>query len=104
MGFLKMGNRFKNRKFDYIPRYYDQDKEELERRIKRYNQTSYDDTELAKQRIRGGFKKKMRAQDGYSSKSQKRSNRILLVTIIGLIILTVKILVDYLPRIIASLE
>lgn len=103
MGFLKLGNRFKNRRFDYVPRYYDQDKEELEKRLRRYDRT-YDSTELAKERIKGGFRKKMKTQDNYSSKSQKRSNRILLATIVGLVILTIKILVDYLPRIVASLE
>ena len=101
MGFLNFGKRIKNRSFDYIPRYYDQEKEELEKRLKRYK-SSEGDTELTKERIRGGFRRKYQAKDDYSSRSQKRSNRILLITLTVLIILTYIFLTEYLPKIVAT--
>ncbi len=103
MIFFKMGKNIKHRKFDYIPRFYDEQKEELEKRLKRYD-TTISDPELAKERIKGGFRKKYRAKDNYSSKTQKRSNMILMATVVILLLLTTIFLVEYLPRIIASFE
>ncbi len=103
MSFLRFGKKIKNRTFDYIPKYYDQDKEELEKRLKRYKPQP-GDTELTKQRIRGGFRRKYNTKDEYVSRSQKRSNLILVATLIILIILTYVFLSEYLPRIVATFE
>ena len=103
MAFLRFGKRVKNRTFDYVPRYYDQDKEELEKRLKRYKPKE-GDTELTKQRIRGGFRRKYQVKDDYTSRTQKRSNLILLATLVILIFVTYIFLVEYLPKIIASFE
>ena len=103
MGFLNFGKRIKNRKFEYIPRHYDQEKEELEERLKRYK-PSAGDPELTKERIRGGFRRKYRTKDEYTSKSQKRSNRILFATLVVLLFLTYIFLTEYLPRIIATFQ
>ena len=103
MGFLNFGKRIKNRSFDYIPRYYDQDKEELEKRLKRYKPTE-GSTELAKERIKGGFRRKYQVKDEYTSKTQKRSNRILLITLVVLLFVTYIFLTEYLPKIIATFD
>ncbi len=103
MGILNFGKRIKNRKFDYVPRHYDQEREELEDRLKRYKIRD-GDPQLIKERIKGSFRKKYRTKDEYSSRSQKRSNRILLVTLVVLLILSYIFLTEYLPRIIASFQ
>ena len=103
MGIFNFGKRIKNRQFDYVPRYYDPDKEELENRLKKYRR-EVSDTELSKQRIRGGFRRKYRVENDYAKKSVRRSNRILLMTICVLLLLTYLFITEYLPKIIAAFE
>ena len=105
MAFLNFGRRIKHRQFDYRPRYYDPDKEELENRLDKYSGNKpKGDTELTKARIRGGFRRKYRVSDDYSKKSNRRSNVILIFTILGLLLLTVIFISEYLPKIIATFE
>ena len=47
----------KHRKFDYIPRFYDPAKEELEERLQKYDDKEVDRTELAKTRIKHGLRR-----------------------------------------------
>jgi len=103
MGFLNFGKRIKNRSFDYIPRHYDPQKEELEERLKRY-QTDASSPELTKERIRGSFRRNYRVKDEYTSRTQKRSNRILLGTLLILLLISYIFLTEYLPQIVASFE
>ena len=103
MGFIQFGKRIKHRSFDFIPRYYDQEKEELEQRLKRYR-AEPSDTEMSKERIKGGFRKKYRTKDEYTSKSQKRSNTILLTVLATLVFISYLFLTRYLPKIVAMLE
>ena len=104
MAFLRFGKKIKNRSFDYMPRYYDQEKEELEKRLSRYKKTQSDDTELTKERIRGSFRKTYRVKDEYTSRTQKRSNYILLGTLLVLIFFTYIFLMEYLPKILEAFE
>lgn len=104
MGFLKFGSRIKNRSFDYIPRHYDPDKEALEQRLKRYGSSDEDDTQLAKERIKGGFRRNYRSNDTYSNQTKRRSNKILFGTILILLFLTYYFLVEYVPQIVATFE
>jgi len=105
MGMFGLGKqRFKHRRFDYVPRHYDPEKEALQRRLARYQNADDVDTEQTKARIRGSFKRQKAPADAYNSKVQKRSNRILLITLIILVILTYQLLTVYLPRILESLE
>ncbi len=103
MGLFQFGKRIKNRQFDYTPRYYDPEKEELEQRLGRYNQNSTD-VDLTKVRIKGGLRKKYRVNNEYSQTIRNRSNRILLFTIVILLLITFYFISEYLPRIMASFE
>lgn len=103
MAFFSFSKRIKNRQFDYIPRYYDPDKEELEKRLKLYNRQG-DDVDLAKERIRGGFSRNYRQAGDYAKKQKRRSNRILLMTLAVLVLLTLILLTQYLPKIVATFE
>ncbi len=106
MGFISFGSKIKNRRFDYVPRYYDPEKEEREARIKQYTKEySESDTELAQSRIRASFRKKYRVkEDAYMSKSKKRSNRILMMVLVLLLIVCYIFLTEHLPRIVEFLE
>lgn len=106
MGFINFGNRIKHRKFEYVPRYYDQEKEERDARIRQYTSGNSDsDTELAKSRIKAGFRQKYRAEeDAYSSRSKKKSNRILMMVMVLLLVVCYIFLTEHLPRIVAYLD
>ena len=103
MGLFQFGKRIKHRQFEYIPRHYDPDKEELQRRLSRYNRNA-EDVDLSKERIRGGLRRKYRVSNEYSQTIRNRSNKILLFTIAGLLLVTFYFINEYLPRIIASFE
>ena len=103
MGLFQFGKKIKHRQFDYIPRHYDPDKEELQRRLSRYNQNATD-IDLSRERIRGGFRRKYRVSNNYSQATRNRSNRILLFTIVALLLITFYFINEYLPLIIASFE
>jgi len=85
MAFLKWGSNIKARKFDYVPRYYDPEKEEKELRIKRLrNEALPTDTEMAQSRIRAGFRQKYRPQN---RNIEGQKNRLIrLVAIIATLI------------------
>ena len=103
MAFFSFGKKIRHRRFDYIPRYYDQDKEELEARLEKYNRKP-GNIELSKQRIRGGFKRKYSVNSDYSKKTVQRSNRILLIVIGVLLMLTYLFITEYMPKIVAAFE
>lgn len=108
MGFLGFGKRTKHRSFDYIPRYYDPEKEELEARLKQYKKTDTpsegNDTELAKQRIRGSFKRNSRASSEATKIANRKSNMRLLMIIATLLLITYYFINNYLPKIVAAIE
>lgn len=102
MGFINFGSRIKHRKFDYIPRYYDQAKEEREELMKRYTgkATDLSDTELAKTRIRAGFKRRYNYKSDATKNQQIRSLAIVLMVAIMLGILILK----YIPTLVSWAE
>lgn len=84
MAMIKWGSNIKARKFDYVPRYYDPEKEEHEQRMKLYRK-DYDsaDPELAQARIRAGFRQKYRPQSNHKS----QLNRLVRLLVILLILI-----------------
>jgi len=108
MGFLSFGKRPQPRTFGFIPQHYDAEKEEMEQRHKRYKQTDDhadgDNTELAKQRIRGGFKRNSRASSEATKIAKKKSNMRLLMILAILLLITYYFIANYLPKIVAAIE
>ncbi len=92
MSFFGFNKRAKHRRFDFIPRYYDADKEELQNRLKQYEGKELDQTELAKNRIKSGLRTKYRVDEGYKSQQKSKSNRTLLYVIVTLVLITFLIL------------
>ena len=87
MKFSGLGRVPKHRKFDYVPRYYDADKEELEKRLNRYN-TKSDDKSLMKERITHGFRQGYLGDENYRKSLAKKSNLRLLYIVIILVLIT----------------
>lgn len=85
MSFLNFGKRVKNKRFDYIPRYYDPVKEEFRSRLKANDPNTLDDPELAKMRIRSGLRSKARGNVELKQKLQRSAN-IRLLVIVGLLV------------------
>ena len=109
MALFGMGKRPKHRNFDYTPRYYDPDKEDLERRMAPYQKDGKSNPvnpEAIKARIRGSSKKpigKSYDSDMYK-KSLRRSNRIVMVVLMALLLLTLYFLLEYLPSFLETFE
>lgn len=81
MIFSKFGfGKTSNRRFNYIPRYYNAEKEELQERVRRakeeINETNYAD------RIRNGFKHRTNAYNTVKNPLSMSSVRVLLIAII----------------------
>jgi hypothetical protein len=95
----------KHRRYEYIPRYWDPDKEEREARLKELRLLGEEDEiEAMKSRISSGFKRKSRAAEGFRRKQVRRSNMILIATIFILLLLSYIFIIRYLPEIATMVE
>lgn len=98
------GKRPKPRRFDYIPRYYDEAKEELQNRLDKYDE-SISKEEMAKHRIRSGLRNKYYADPAYRKGQVNKSNLRLVYIIIILFFVTYLIIKsERFVRIIESLS
>lgn len=99
MGFLRLFKPPKHQQFNYKPRYWDPRQEEAEERRKRIEQLEQGGVEAIKTRISGGFRKGAggAAAGSYRSARVRRSNRTLLLVMIGILILTYIGYVYYFP-------
>lgn len=94
----------KNQKFDYKPRYWDPKKEALEERLSKYKKENKGDTEAVKKRLRRGFQGKktvgFKESRAIRKKELRRSNRVLLLTIVFLVVIAYLLFEVYLTEII----
>ncbi|MDH3651206.1 MAG: hypothetical protein OEQ53_16085 [Saprospiraceae bacterium] len=97
MAFFSFFKTPRHQKFRYVPRYYDPQKERLEKIVSEAKGENLSDTELAKARISNSFRKR-NVKNAYSKKMTRRSNRLLVIIIIILFGLTYLLLTVYLPR------
>ncbi len=103
MALLKFFRVPKNQKYDYKPRFWDPQKEELQKRLEQIELAKKGGVDAAKSRIAGGFRK------GYASNYQSRrthvfrSNMILLGVVAVLLLLSYLFITKYLPQIAAAL-
>ena len=84
MSFFKFNKRAKHKKFDYIPRYYDPKKEDLENIVDSYKDMN--NAVSAKNRIRSGLRSRYRGDTSYK-RSQQRSANLRLISIIFILFL-----------------
>ncbi|MEM0991915.1 MAG: hypothetical protein AAF847_09905 [Bacteroidota bacterium] len=80
----------KPQRFEYKPRYYDEAKEDLKKRVRDADAESDYSTSDTKQRISGSFRRKTsgyNADRGFRSRQVKRSNVRLLMIIVVLFLM-----------------
>ncbi len=109
MALMGFGKRPKHRSFDYTPRYYDPDKDDLKRRMAPYltdKEKSVQDADAVKSRIRGSFKRSIgtKYESDLYKQSLRRSNRIVMIVAVGLIALTLFFLLEYLPEFLEAFD
>lgn len=85
------GKRPKHKKFDYVPRFYDPEKEALEETINKYK-GEVSDADKAKRRIKSGLRQRYIGDDNYRRANVKKSNFRVLYIIVILCFLTYMIL------------
>ena len=93
---ISFGRRPRPKEFGFKPRYYDPDKEDLEKRLEKYkkadNNNDDANVEHLKERIRFGMHNKLYGNADIKKKEVRNSNLRLLYIIIVLIIITYAIL------------
>lgn len=104
MGLFNFGKTIKPQRFNYIPRYYDPEKEERDARIKRAMGMAGDDSEAMKTRILSDLRNRKRGSRKGHQSAARRSNLILILTLATLLLLTYILLTRYLPVIERALE
>jgi len=97
----------KHRKYDYIPRYYNPNKEELEQKIKMAELKAGDSIEGAKARISSGLRKRGKSSFTYKSERKKamlHSNLMLIFILVVLILGVLYFAEVYLPTLMEKFE
>ena len=85
------GKRPKHRKFDYNPRYWDPEKEALEKTINQYK-GDLSDKDKMKERISAGLRNRYVGDEQYRKKHVKKSNLRIVYIALFLVLLTYLIL------------
>lgn len=93
-GFFK---KHKHQRFEYKPRYWDPEKEEIQQRVKEAMGKADNDPESIKRRISKNLRRNYKSNKRSSRASAKRSTIMLLVIIGALVVLSYYFLTVYLP-------
>ena len=105
MAFLRFFKVPKHQKYQYNPRYWDPQKEELEERLRQVKLRQGTDTDAMKARISGSFKRNQsRRGGGFGGSANRRSNFILILVVVVLLVLSYLFLVYYLPQFMEAFE
>lgn len=88
----------KHQQFEYKTRYWDPKKEELEERLKQIEAMQGTDHESMKNRISSGLRSRSYGNTSYRRQQVMRSNVVLFAVVIGLVLLSVIILTNLLPK------
>lgn len=104
MALLRFFRVPKHQRYEYKPRYWDPQKEELQERLDRINQIQGEGTEAMKARISSGLKRGYRGDQRLRKQRAMRSNLILIGVIVLLVLLAYAMLTIYLPGLVESIE
>lgn len=100
MALFKFFHTPKPRQYRYKPQYYDQQKEELQERLRKIKDSEdLKDPEAAKLRISRSFRQKFRQDNDLRKKQARRSNIRLALTIVFLFVISYLLLIKYYPNI-----
>lgn len=106
MAMLNIFRTPRHQRYNYKPRFYDPQKEEVNERVRQIEAIKDGDVEEIKNRITGGFRQGSYGTGASTYRNQQvfRSNMILLAVIVGLCFFTYIFLSLYLPEIAAAVE
>lgn len=88
----------KAKKFEYLPRYWDPEKEELEARLSRFKGKAHEDKEIIKTRISSGFRAKYSPEMRSRSRAIRQSNTIRMAIFVILLLIAVIYLSEKIPK------
>jgi hypothetical protein len=94
MALFNFFNRTKHRKFEYIPRYYNPEKEELEQRLSKYRKENKNEIEDVKMNIRAGLRNRAPASGGFNL----RYSMFIMLIVVVLLLIAIFLLSSYLPK------
>ena len=91
---IGFGKRVKPKTFDYIPRFYDPAKEELQERLKKYKDSDSPEVSLEhmKSRIKSGMRLKYYGDPTARSTANRQSNVRLILIMVALFLIAVVLL------------
>ncbi|MCB0571486.1 MAG: hypothetical protein KDC66_17065 [Phaeodactylibacter sp.] len=105
MALLRLFKLPKNQRYEYKPRYWDPNKEELQKRLKEVEERKGNSVDAVRARLSSsGFRHGFSADNRLRQRQVLRSNLILVGIVVLLILLAYVFLAYYLPRIVESLE
>lgn len=93
-----------HQKYQYKPRYWDPEKEELNARLDQIEALKNGGTDGMKARIASGMKRGYKGDRRFRSKQANRSNLVLLVVVIVLLAASYIFLTVYLPEIMGQID
>lgn len=100
-----------HQKFEYKPRYYNPEKEELEKILRRAESADSLDPEDIKQRMKGEFQRRRSKASrrgvtdfGYRKRQLRQSNLRLLAILVGILFVSIYFAMRYLPKLIQWLN
>ncbi len=93
----------KHQRFEYKPRHWNPQKEELEKRLEEIEKMKQNDPDALKARIAKNFRRGSIGHGDARRKATLRSNMLLLGIIVGLVLLSYVFLSVYLPQIVNAL-
>ncbi len=94
----------KHQQFEYKPRFWNPDREELQDRLKQAREQDNNDPEGMKRRISNGMRRNYKADAELKSQLQHKANMRLLIILVVLCFMTYMFLSVYLPDIINMVE
>lgn len=93
----------KHQRFEYKPRHWNPQKEELENRLEEIEKMKQNDPDALKARIAKNFRRGGHGHSAARRKATLRSNMLLLGIIVALVLLSYVFLSVYLPEIVNAL-
>lgn len=94
MALFSFFGRTKHRRFEYIPRYYNPEKEELEQRMSKYRKENKNEIDDVKLNIRAGLRNRAPGNTGFSL----RYSMLIMLIVVILLLISIYLLSAYLPR------
>lgn len=94
MALINFFNRTKHRKFEYIPRFYNPEKEDLQNRLAKYKNLEKGSLENTKMNIQAGLRNRAPRSGGFNL----RYSLLVMLIIVILLLISIYLFSAFLPR------